>query len=306
MSQQPSGSRPAYPKPWLSYADQVQKLVDRGLTVGDRAAAEAFLAHINYYRFSGYCLAFEQQRHQFAAGVTFEQVCASYDFDMGLRDLVVEALEVVEVDFRAKIAYHFGNTYGAFGHVDAANFFFRFDHADWIDRLREEAGRSSELFVTHFSATYAEFPDLPVWMAMEIMSFGSLSKMFSGMVRDDQKKIARLYAMQPLDLRSWMHHLVYIRNLCAHHSRLWDRQWAITPALPAARMWQPPSVPNSDRLFATLLILHYLMRSCPAIKPFVQGWKARVEAHVANPPAVANHLASMGLPPAWQQHPVWK
>ena len=85
-----------YQKPWCSHADLVQKLIDRGLVVTDRPKAEAFLAHVNYYRLSGYCLAFESpgQRHTFSPGTTFEQLQAAYDFDFTLRDLVGEALEV--------------------------------------------------------------------------------------------------------------------------------------------------------------------------------------------------------------------
>jgi abortive infection bacteriophage resistance protein len=274
--------------------------------VADTAAAEAFLAHINYYRFSGYGLVFEQQRHQFAPGVTFEQVRGAYEFDLALRDLVIEALEVVEVDFRAKVAYHFGGRYGAFGHIDPANFFHRFHHADWLDRLREEADRSSEPFVEHFRNTYAEFPDLPVWIVTEVMSFGGLSKMYQWMLRPDKKVIALLYGVQPQDLQTWLHHLVYVRNLCAHHSRLWDRTWTIKPALPAGRAWQPPILPSNDRLFVTLLILRHLMNYCPGIAGFPTGWRDRVNAHVANPPAVLSPLALMGMPVGWDQHPVWK
>lgn len=140
-----------YQKGWLSYADQVQLLQKRGLVVSDLRKAEQFLSHLNYYRFSGYCLAFKSQRHQ------------------------------------------------------------------------EEANRSSELFVTHFKQAYIEFPDLPVWMVTEVKSFGGLSKMFMGMSRSDQKSISSRYGLQPSIFQSWMHHFVYVRNLCAHHSRLWDR-----------------------------------------------------------------------------------
>lgn len=164
-----------YLKPWCSYADQVAKLISRGLVVADQGAAERFLSHVNYYRFSGYCAAFEHPRHRFNVGVSFEQIRAAYDFDVGLRDVVTEALEVIEVDFRATIAYHFGQHRGAFGHVNSANFFRAFRHPDWISRLREEANRSSEQFVTHFRGTYCEFPDLPVWIVTEVMSFGGLS-----------------------------------------------------------------------------------------------------------------------------------
>ncbi len=113
MSPQLPPSLPPYQKPWLSYADQVQKLIDRGLTVADPALAARFLSHVNYYRFSGYCLAFEQQqRHTFAGRVTFVQVWDAYNFDLALRDLVTEALEVIEVDLRATIAYHLGRNQG--------------------------------------------------------------------------------------------------------------------------------------------------------------------------------------------------
>lgn len=219
----PQQARVAYQKPWLSHADQIVLLQQRGLVVNDAAAAEQFVSHLNYYRFSGYCLAFESQRHQFIQGTTFEQVVAAYEFDLRLRDLLTEALEVVEVDFRAAVGYAFGQRYSAFGHTNPNNFHSSFPHQNWRERLQEETARSSELFVKHFGSTYSEYPDLPVWTVTEVMSFGCLSKMVSGMLKRDQKAIAGRYGLQPHVLSSWMHHLVYARNLCAHHSRLWDR-----------------------------------------------------------------------------------
>src|SRR3989304_1360214 len=254
---QSSGKIP-FQKPWRLYAYQIQLFQQRGLLVSDLPSAEQFLTHLNYYRFSGYCLAFEVKRHEFVAGTTFEQVVAAYQFDLTLRDLLTEALEVVEVDIRAAVAYLFGRRHGAFGHTDATNFFIpRFDHREWLDRLHYEAKRSSELFVNHFKNTYTEFPDLPVWIATEVMSFGGLSKMVAGMHKRDQKEIALRYGLQPNILRSWMHHLVYIRNLCAHHSRLWDRVWEIKPELPAGENWQPPPILGNNRLFLTLFLFRH-------------------------------------------------
>jgi abortive infection bacteriophage resistance protein len=275
------------------------------LVVNDGIAAQAFLAHINYYRFSGYCLAFEKQHHTFREGVTFEQVRASYEFDLALRDLVTEALEVLEVDFRTAIAYHFGQEHGAFGHVDPGEFFHTFDHGEWIEQLRGEADRSKESFIEHFRETYADYPDLPIWIATEVISFGALSKMYKGMVRKDQRIIAQRYSVQPTDLIAIFHHLVYVRNLCAHHSRLWDRLWAIKPSVPRGQAWQPPHLPSNDRLFATLLLLYYLMRTCPAIRTFAVSWRDRVTAHIVNPPAAPDALLSMGMPVNWKEHQVW-
>ncbi|MEZ6098453.1 MAG: Abi family protein [Pirellulaceae bacterium] len=122
-----------FSKPWLSYADQLQLLQQRGLAVPDPQAAEQFLSHMNYYRFSGYCLAFENGRHNFNGGTKFDDVVAAYHFDLTLRDLITEALEVVEVDLRAAIAHDFGQQHGAFGHTDPAKVFQRFNHIDWLD-----------------------------------------------------------------------------------------------------------------------------------------------------------------------------
>src|SRR5262249_12523932 len=107
-----SATRIPYAKPWLSVADQVAQLETRGLVIANKAHAESFLRHINYYRFSGYCVAFETDRHVFCDGVTFEHICDAYAFDLVLRDLVTEALEAVEVDMRATFAYQFGQAHG--------------------------------------------------------------------------------------------------------------------------------------------------------------------------------------------------
>ncbi|MCF7960599.1 MAG: Abi family protein [Pirellula sp.] len=187
-----------YQKGWLSYADQVQRLQQRGLVVSDLRKAEQFLSHLNYYRFNGYCLAFDSQRHTFVAGTTFEQIVDAYQFDLSLRDLVTEALEIIEVDLRAAIAYFFGQRYGAFGHTVATNFYAGFGHMDWLLRLQEEANRSSELFVTHFQQAYVEFPDLPVWMVTEVMSFGGLSLRVEASTCQPASTLTKKLANQPI------------------------------------------------------------------------------------------------------------
>jgi abortive infection bacteriophage resistance protein len=137
------------------------------------------------------------------------------------------------------------------------------------------------------------------------MSFGCLSKMVSGMDKSDQKLIATRYSIQSSVLKSWMHHFVYIRNLCAHHSRLWDRSWTIKPELPAGKYWQKPHLLGSRKLFATLLVLRTLMRFMPAISEFASEWRTRVEGHIAVPPPTEKPLETMGLPEDWKHHTLW-
>lgn len=247
--------------------------LDDGLVIRDETTAELFLQHINYFRFSGYALAFEQTRHVFISGTTFEQVRLAYEFDRALRDLVTESLEVIELDLRTAVAHTFSQTHGPFGHTAASNFMTVFDHpkreythADWLEKLQGEVRRTRNLFIDHYKEHYQEYPDLPIWESTEIMSFGALARMYRGMKKEDQKRVSSRYGLQPATLASWILHLVYVRNICAHHARLWDCLWSIKPDLPAGKIWEPPLLTGNGRLFATLLIQNALLCHCTAEK----------------------------------------
>jgi len=295
-----------YPKTWLSVPDQLLKLQSRGLVITDAIAASDFLRHINYYCFTGYGLAFEQPRHSYIAGTTFEEIRQAYDFDRALRDLFTESIELIELDLRTTLAHTFGETYGPFGHVDPLHFFNQTDHPDWLGKLTAETKRSRELFISHYKTTYKEYPDLPIWVATEVMSFGALSRMLEALEKSDQKRIATRYGLQPLTLVSCIHHLVYVRNLCAHHSRLWDRIWAIKPDLPAGKLWSPPHLPDNTQLFSSLLLQSTMLRRIPAELSFARDWRQRVQNLIGTRlPTCPDPLKKMGLPNDWSAHSLW-
>lgn len=241
-----------YTKKWLSVSDQLQRLQSRGLAIADPTAAADFLSHINYYRFTGYGLVFEQPRHTYLAGTTFEQIRQAYEFDRALRDLFTESIELIELDLRTTLAHTFGEIYGPFGHVDPRHFFSQAGHPEWLSKLRAEAKRSRELFIDHYKATYHEFPDLPIWVATEVMSFGALSRMLEALNKSDLKRIAVRYRLQPLTLVSCVHHLVSqpmrapfaaLGPRLGHQGRSPGRQAVGTPAPLGqhAVVFQPPT-----------------------------------------------------------------
>lgn len=49
-----------YAKPWLSIADQIARLEQRGCGVGDGEAAAEMLREIGYYRLTGYLYPFRR------------------------------------------------------------------------------------------------------------------------------------------------------------------------------------------------------------------------------------------------------
>lgn len=312
-----SNPKQTYQKPWVSWPDQVAKLESRGLVIEDKSAAEKFLSRINYYRFSGYCLPFESARHRFSEETSFGCIRLSYEFDCSLRKLFGEVLEIIEIHLRTTFAYKFSQLHGPMGHTDSNNFFTpkpskhaptkdQFVFNDWIRNTKRECKRAKELFVEHFKVNYDGFPDLPIWVTTEIMSFGNLSRMYKGMLKSDRKSIASSYGLQPNDLENWIHHLVYVRNTCAHHARLWDREWHIKPNRLHAQTWNSSGIPTNSRLFITLLILNHMIKKCGVDPQLVSQWKGKIQNLIDKPPPIDNAMFLMGLPSDWQSHVLWK
>lgn len=292
-----------FTKPSLTYAKQVELLQSRGLAVPDPAAAERYLKQISYYRFSAYCLPFEVIRHQFKRGVTFEQIIQLYEFDRRLRFLIDEALEVIEISVRAITSHEMAQKYGPFFHEEPQNFFRDFDHAAWVDKVHDEARRSREIFIAHYKRKYEGFPRLPIWIAVEIMSFGSISLMIDHLKKEDQLILARQFGLHTSILMSWLHTLAYVRNICAHHARLWDRKLAIAMVAPKHAWWQDVDAP---RIGAVLLAINQFLYRLPVDNEIAEGWQKEIEGLFGNNPEVSDFWASMGLPGPIQDHILWR
>src|SRR6266571_3099430 len=295
-----------YTKPALTFDQQLAHLEARGLAVSNREGALQALSTISYYRLSGYWHPFRERVHgvlgdTFEAGATFEQALGLYEFDRRLRLLVLDAIERVEVAIRTSVTYQLGHRYGAFGYENAANFHPRFDHATWIVKLHEEIGRSQDAFVEHYRLTYTGFPSLPVWMVTEIMSLGALSRLYGGMDHDDKRAVADPLRLHHKRLLDCLHVLTYIRNVCAHHSRLWNRELAIRADTRGGPEWRAPITPRTDRVFYVLLMLRHLLR----IQANGDRWARECEALLVPVAGVQRWRIAMGFPERWQEHLVW-
>ena len=143
-------------------------------------------------------------------------------------------------------------------------------------------------------------------MLSEVMSFGTLTRMYRGMQRADQRIIAGRYGLQNADFGSLLLHLSYVRNLCAHHCRIWDRAWSVKPTLPHGPMWQAPTMPGNDRLFSTLCVIQHVLNRCPPVASFAVQWRARLLQLLAKPPNTPQALVRLGMPTNWNDHPVLK
>ena len=163
--------------------------------------------------------------------------------------------------------------------------------------LRREEGRSTEVFIGHYRSKYTSEADLPVWMATELISFGALSKMYEHLRSSLRKKIAREFNQPQPVFVSWLHALAAIRNVCAHHSRLWNRELAVKPELPVE--WKASGISN-DRFYVIALIIQTLLADIGPDSRWGERLKALFNAH----PTV--NLRAMQFPANWQSRPPWR
>ena len=295
-----------YAKPPLSIAAQLELLRSRGMTIENVDAATRALMHKGYYRLSAY---WYPQRKRDATGrridafdsdASFDRALSRYEADRHLRLALLDAVERVEVSIRTAATYHFAHAAGPFGYADAGQFDARFQHSKWLARVDEEIERSEETFVHHFRRNYSGFPRVPIWMVTEVISFGSLSRLVAGLLAPTLVPLARQFGVHDSVLKNWIHAISVLRNLCAHHARIWNREFGVVPRLPRKdRRW---TVPDATRVFPLLLVLRHMLR----VQSEGDEWARRVEAIVG--PLVANprDAISMGLPADWTQHAIWR
>lgn len=285
-----------YQKTPLTYDQQLKRLQQRGLAINDPKSALNYLRHISYYRLSAYYVPFKTG-DRFKEKANFEDVIALCLFDRKLRLLVLEAIEFIEIALRTHLVYHLSHTYGAFGHLNPKNFNPRFEHAEWLETLQQNIRGSTETFITHYKQKYTSSPHLPLWMALEVSSFGGLSRLFKGLFGKDQQFIAKQFDLRDKVLSSWLHILVYIRSLCAHHARLWNRILTFKPLLPKnSHHWHEIA---NNRIFSIFTILQYCLRQLK----IGSSWPTSLISLLNANRNIS--LEIMGFPKNWQKQPLW-
>lgn len=271
------------------------------------------LTTVGYYRLSAYWHPFRKPhpsdaRHlldEFKPGTTFDEVWCRYAFDRRLRLLVMDAIERIEVSLRALLATHHSQRYGAFAYatdqrsvpsLDASKF------ADYRADIIKEQTRSKDTFVKHFYAKYGDSHSmLPLWMAAEVMAFGTLLTFHRGCDPAIRDTIARHYGVHEKVFASWL----LAAEQRAEHLR--PPQPPLEPRTghqaqdpgAAYRVARPgqghrrSGLRNSDHL-------QVVARSHRPAEPLGRALHALMNDSDGIP------LESMGFPPNWRDCSIWK
>lgn len=300
-----------YLKQALDYEQQADRLLERGL-IADRDELVMRLSAVSYYRLSGYLYPFRlPDSDHFREGTTLNIVWGRYCFDRRLRMLLLDAIERIEVAVRTQLVYHFSHQHGPFGHCNEENLpsLKIADYISWRETLLTETQRSKDAFKKHFTTKYGDsHRNLPIWMAAELMSMGSLLTFYKGCGKDIQSSVSGHFGVVRELLLTQLLSLNAARNICAHHARLWNRVLGYAPGLPQKN--KQPEWHLTDNQGKKILVnnrsgilLILCRRFLAQISPTSQ-WRNRVGQLFSEFPEIPT--ASMGLPENWREHPLWK
>lgn len=276
------------------------------MTFSDEKAALSQFKIISYFRLAAYWKPMEANKitHSFKPQSTFENAVKLYYFDKELRALVFTGIQTIEVALRTKVIHHMSMKYGAFWFCDPATATFRSQFDINMSHIRKELARSKEDFIKEHYAKY-DTPDIPpAWKSLEVITFGTLSKIFYNLNDGKVKKdIAKEFNVPHQKFfESWVKSLSDLRNVVAHHARLWNRNFPTMPLFPAklSAAWVSSKSSCSQKLYPQLCILAYLEKAVHPNSNFANNLKTLLAQYPNVDPR------AMGFPKDWENEPLWR
>ena len=296
-----------YDKKTFTIDEHIQQLRERGLSITDDVLARHYLTHVSYYRLAGYWwpMQIDKEKHEFKANSKFEDAVSLYNFDRELRILLFDVIEKIEISLRTKLIYHLSHEFDPWWFQNTTVFQNSGALIETLASIKVEIDRSKDIFIKEHKQKYKDdlrFP--PAWKTLELASFGSLSKLYGNLKNTTKSKdtIAReLGAVNHTFLPSWLQSIAQIRNYCAHHSRLWNRNLPGTPKLlpkPPYR-WVNDVPTDTSKLYMHLCIMRYLINIIAPENSFSVKLQELLSKYLSVDPN------ALGMKPDWAKEPLW-
>lgn len=299
-----------FDKKAFTIQEQIEQLQKRGLNITKEDNIEHCLSHISYYRLGEYWFSMQSDKinHIFKENSTFKDVIALYNFDTELKILLFEIIEKIEISLRTKLIYHLSHEYGPWWFQNFDLFIDSRELVKTLANLEEELNRSKEVTIkNHFKNHKADLRFPPSWKSLEQTSFGSLSKLYGNLKNTIKSKdtiAVEFGAVNHTYLPSWLQSIAQIRNYCAHHSRLWNKNLPGTPKLltnpPFNWIQDIPKQHEFPKLYIHLCLMKYLLDRIQPVNNFTE----RLNYLLMKYPNIDPN--AIGLKPNWIKENLWK
>lgn len=216
------------------------------------------------------------------------------------------------MSLRMRLGYALGER-SPFAHLDPSNFdpsfVRRYKHGHWVASAGASHENSRELFVQHFNETYEGH--LPIWALTELLQLGQLAVLYGGLRREISTEVAEDYGVPTKKLfRSWLASINEVRNISAHHSRLFNRKLVYAPKRPASgkipeleHLRNPDVGKGGFGVYNTLAVVAHLLSKIERTSTWSESMSALALTFPSNPRI---GLESMGFPEDWEKLALWR
>ncbi len=278
-----------------SILEQISHLKRRGIIIDDLDKAVSFLSSVNYYRFSGYLFQFRRKESSFyIENLTLSRIIDIYNFDCKFTRLFMYILENVEETLKARFSFTLSslNPDKPLIYLDSSIYRDAYTLSGFAKLFDKAKNENSDLpFIKHHNQNYAG--DLPIWVAVEIMTMGNIHKLYDNLKGKYQKAIAATYTTGSNQLKSWIKNLTYTRNHLAHYMRVYGFNFGRTPV----QCNNHPIYSQSGMIFDQLLIAGFMFSNhedwinyvIPELKALLTSYNKNIE------------LKALGFPTNWEQ-----
>lgn len=296
-----------YEKPALEHEQHLELFRKRNLTIKDSERATKYLENIGYYRLSGYMYHLQENndRHIFVDGTTFSDIVSHYHFDKKLRSIFIEYLERIEIALRSKLTNYYSVSHGFYWYTQYSLYDNKLTYSSINTYISDHFQNPQERFLKHFKNKYTLESLPPSNMAMELLTMGKLARLYKGLKNGEEKqKIASEFGIPTTVLSSWLIYLNNVRNICAHHSRLWNRgMTADQPTIPSRKKYKfHGEIPhNFNRTtYGAICLIDRLLHNTNSKNRFIEKVLSLMDEF-------SNiNVSHMGFPDNWRREPAWK
>lgn len=298
-----------YTKNSIDVTQQIIQLKQRGLIFSNEFEAAQILQNISYYRLAGYWWPMQSDKinHLFKPNSTFDNVIAIYKFDRELRVLIFDVIERIEIGFRTRLIYYLSQEKSPWWFEDMTNFKNAVEHTTTLLAIDNELKKSKEVFIIEHKKKYhTDTRRPPAWKTLEIASLGNISKLYGNLKPTIKSKdiiASELGIVNHSYLPSWLQSISQIRNICAHHSRLWNKNLPGSPKLlpkpPRPWLLNVPQPSDFHKLYIHLCCMRYLLNIINPKNNFTQRLNELLKRYPNIDPK------ALGLLEDWQNEPLW-
>lgn len=298
-----------FQKPAFTIQEQIEQLKKRGLIIEPTDQAEHYLSHISYFRLAGYWWPMQEDKnqHSFKKDSRFSDVIALYNFDRELRIILFDVIEKIEISLRTKLIYHPSHEFDPWWFQNTSIFQNIRELSQTLAVIDEEISRSKDIFIKEHLKKHKDdgrFP--PAWKTLELTSFGSLSKLYGNLkptIKSKDTIAIDFGTVNHTYLPSWLQAISQIRNYCAHHSRLWNKNLPGRPKLlpkpPNKWISNLPLEKEFHMLYIHLCCMKYLLNIIQPQNRFTTQLTTLLNKYSNIDPN------ALGLKPNWQNEPLW-